>query len=172
MNFSSLNKEYKNPFRQGVLIGNYSEDMFGKDHQLKHHCGNATKTVYETEAMAQFKKHPVLDIHRTDFGNDMTMKHNSNFDLNIDFENLKNCSANQELTLKNKNNFNPNQVMSLKSSDDELTKNIQAKLYEQHLKESKGLLFTKKSGLVKNLFFGHSLNHRDMNYNEYASTYE
>ena len=54
--------------------------------------------------------------------------------------------------------------------DDNICGQTQSKLKQDHLQDSRGILYTKKSGLVKNLFFGHG-DQKNFEKKEYATTY-
>ena len=122
-----------NPYRTGVLIGNYVEDMYGLDHQKLYKTRtrsqspniNFTKNFYfqnETHKNQNISEHmdkfrwPKFSkemLHNP--GNELTMTCTSNFDLNIDF-NRKNVqdfmtlSKANEYVLDNKNAFLPDEV--------------------------------------------------------------
>ncbi len=180
-------KNYINPYRHGVLIGNFVEDTIGEDLKVKYDLEkkNDKSDNYISETTANFSWPKLKDHHIKVPGNDLTMKCNSNFDLNIDF-NKKNVSdymnlqhlTENEYQMNNKNLYLKNQIIAAditnKFTNENLQDNIrsqtQSKLKEDHLKDSRGILYTKKSGLVKNLFFGHG----DQKYfekNQYGTTY-
>jgi hypothetical protein len=54
--------------------------------------------------------------------------------------------------------------------DDNIRGQTQSKLKQDHIMDSRGILYTKKSGLVKNLFFGHG-DQKNFEKSEYATTY-
>ena len=119
-----------NPYRSGVLIGNFVEDMYGLDHKNAYKTNYISKTpnfnskknfCFETEP----SKNQNISEHTDKFrwpkfskemlhnpGNELTMTCTSNFDLNIDF-NRKNVqdfmtlSKANEYVLDNKNIFLP-----------------------------------------------------------------
>ena len=119
-----------NPYRTGVLIGNYVEDMYGLDLKEKYKKNSQTPTYnlrsqicYENQ-----KNNTNISEHTDKFrwpqfskemlhnpGNELTMTCTSNFDLNIDF-NRKNVqdfmtlSKANEYVLDNKNAFLPDEV--------------------------------------------------------------
>jgi len=154
-------KNYINPYRHGVLIGNFVEDMIGEDLKQKYdeEKKNDKSENFVSETKANFSWPKLSDEHIKVPGNDLTMKCNSNFDLNIDF-NKKNVSdylnlhhlTENEYQMNNKNLYLKNQIVAA------------------HLKDSRGILYTKKSGLVKNLFFGHG-DQKNFERNQYATTY-
>ena len=180
-------KTYINPYRDGVLIGNFVEDLIGSDLRKKHEEDerkDKTK-LYKSEAMAQYEWPKLQEHHIKVPGNDLTMKCNSHFDLNIDF-NKKNISdymnlqhlTENEYQMNNKNLYLREQIVSSdlmkkynnEKIDDNIRGQTQSKLKQDHLQDSRGILYTKKSGLVKNLFFGHG-DQKNFEKNEYATTY-
>lgn len=193
-------KTYINPYRNGVLIGNFVEDLIGEDLQKKHsetdnqntqnnqNNKNQSKSIenfYKSETKDQFEWPKLKPENIQVPGNDLTMKCNSNFDLNIDFnkKNIKDYLNLQHLTeneyqMNNKNLYLKGQIESAdltkKYNNEKLDDNIrgqtQSKLKQDHLQDSRGILYTKKSGLVKNLFFGHG-DQKNFEKNEYATTY-
>jgi hypothetical protein len=186
-------KGYNNPYRHGVLIGNYSEDIFGED--LKHKYEQGIKKNYVSETMDKFQW-PKLNIDDIKVpGNDLTMGCNSNFDLNIDFNNKnvedylklqENFDKKQrEYDLNDKNEFLKNQIKAnvqekklVATTNPEFTqeKDIKSETQDMlkvfHQKDSNGLLYTKNYGLVKHLFYGHGPDQNKFKSNEYASTYQ
>jgi len=180
-------KTYINPYRDGVLIGNFVEDLIGTDLRTKHE-EDETKDkskFYKSETMEQFEWPKLSERDIKVPGNDLTMKCNSNFDLNIDF-NKKNISdymnlqhlTENEYQMNNKNLYLKGQIVSSdlmkkynnEKIDDNIRGQTQSKLKQDHLHDSRGILYTKKSGLVKNLFFGHG-DQKNFEKNEYATTY-
>lgn len=133
MNYFRLNQKRGNfnQYRQGVLISNYVEDMYGMDLKSKYRREDEVEKSYPISEFTDKYKWPELsqrDIKIT--GNELTMTCNSNFDLNIDF-NKKNCSdfltlaKDNEYVLDNKNAFLPNEIKSefqLKALNDRLPK--------------------------------------------------
>ena len=126
---SSLN--YKgntsdNPYRTGVLIGNYVEDMYGLDLKEKYKRNNSLTPTYNLKNPIFYenqKNSTNISEHTDKYrwphfskeqlhnrGNELTMTCTSNFDLNIDF-NRKNVqdfmtlSKANEYVLDNKNAF-------------------------------------------------------------------
>ena len=180
-------KSYINPYRHGVLIGNFVEDIVGEDLKQKYENDdklNKTNAII-SESKNQFSWPKLREDHIKVPGNDLTMKCNSNFDLNIDFtkknladyKNLQHLTEN-EYQMNNKNLYLKNQIIASDlikrcdgtSPDNNIRTQTQSKLKEDHLNDSRGILYTKKSGLVKNLFFGHG-SQKNFEKNEYATTY-
>ena len=128
---SSLNYEGNtsdNPYRTGVLIGNYVEDMYGLD--LKENYKRSQSYNLKSLKYNEDQKNNKINISEHDDkyrwpyfskeqlhnrGNELTMTCTSNFDLNIDF-NRKNVqdfmtlSKANEYVLDNKNAFLPDEV--------------------------------------------------------------
>ena len=77
-------KAFYNGYRQGVLIGNYSEDIFGQDLKEKQNR-EENKRENISETMDKFRYPNPSIQHTISPGNDLTLRSNSNFDLNIDF---------------------------------------------------------------------------------------
>ena len=123
-----------NPYRTGVLIGNYVEDMYGLDHKLayRNNISNPQSPSLCKNKLCFHKnenqKNQIISEHSDRFrwptfskemlhnpGNELTMTCTSNFDLNIDF-NRKNVqdfmtlSKANEYVLDNKNAFLPDEV--------------------------------------------------------------
>ena len=121
-----------NPYRTGVLIGNYVEDMYGLDLKQKYtkhsksqscnlrnnnNCLNESQKTNPniSEHMDKFRWPYFTKEHLHNPGNELTMTCTSNFDLNIDF-NRKNVqdfmtlSKPNEYVLDNKNAFLPDEV--------------------------------------------------------------
>jgi hypothetical protein len=136
--------------------------------------------------MEQYEWPVLKEKHIEEPGNDLTSKHTSNFDLNIDFtkknlEDYMTLQSTNEFELQDKNKFLPGQIKEeyltkkmtgeLPSENDVYTR-TQDMLKSFHQKYTRALLFTKKTGLVKNLFFVHGIYQKKFGNNEYASTYQ
>ena len=163
-----------NPYRSGVLIGNYVEDMFGLD--LRHKYNNNRRSVDISETKDQYRW-PVYSIQQLGKpGNDLTMSCNMNYDLNIDFKRKKLEDFNpliksSEVNL-NKNIFLPDEIKLVKYQKsledqknnvirkDTMESQTQNALSQINAKDASTVLFTKKTGLHGNLLFGHG----DQNY--------
>lgn len=167
-------KRGPNPYRSGVLIGNYVEDMFGLD--LKQKYGNNLRRSADCTGLSEkqdnyrWPKYTLKQLGQP--GNDLTMSCNMNYDLNIDFsrnnpEDFKTLSKFNEYSLDNKNIFMPDEIKIMKyqkSVEDEKNNIIpketietqsQNALSQINAKDAGTLLYTKKSGLSGNLLFGH-----------------
>ena len=182
-------KSYSNSYRHGVLIANYVEDIYGKDLQ-NNFANEKPKFKPTTEAMDQYSWPQLSSKHIKPATNDMTLKCNSNFDLNLNFtkknaEDYFSLVSNvREYDLQDKNKFLPEQnkvdnmtsrLMASKTGSqiiDNINNETQTRLKNLHETDSNSLLYTKRSGLVKNLLFGHGLEQNNFNKNEYASTYQ
>jgi len=181
--------EYKNPYRHGVCIGNYVEDIFGEDLKKKQETQTLNKEFYTTEKVEKYKWPEYEEIHVKDSGNDFTKNHNSKFDFNIDYtaKNIEDYLKLQDTNLfqlQDKNSFLPDhhksetqmkkmQESTLREiSPNNIYKETQSKLKSFHQNDTRGLLYTKRSGIVKNLYFGHDLDQKGFKKNEYASTYQ
>lgn len=179
-------KTYNNPYRHGVLIGNYSEDIFGQDIKKQKENQEVDKRDYVSEKMEQYQWPELKEQHIKEPCNDLTSKHTSNFDLNIDFtkknlEDYMTLQSSNVFELHDKNRFLPGQI-----KEEYLTKKLTGQISENkdiftetqkmlnnfHQKDTRALLFTKKTGLVKNLFFAHGVDQKKFGENEYASTYQ
>ena len=180
-------KSYINPYQHGVLIGNFVEDIIGDDLTQKYekNVKSDKSKQFISESKANFAWPKLSEDHIKVPGNDLTMKCNSNFDLNIDFNkknvgdylNLQHLTEN-EYQMNNKNLYLKNQIIASDliykhndpNKEDNIRSQTQSKLKEDHLNDSRGILYTKKSGLVKNLFFGHG-DQKNFEKNQYATTY-
>ena len=92
--------------------------------------------------------------------------------------------ANNEFELQDKNIFMPGQIKAeilTKRMNETLSGVVEAKdvnsetqrmLKDFHQRDTRAVLYTKKTGLVKKLFFGHGIDQTKFDSNEYASTYQ
>ncbi len=191
-----------NPYRTGVLIGNYVEDMYGLDLKQKYKRNSQTPTYHlRTEINYEnTKNNNYISEHTDRFrwpqfskeqlhnrGNELTMTCTSNFDLNIDF-NRKNVqdfmtlSKANEYVLDNKNAFLPDEVKveNNQKLDEEIKQGIikpptvfsetQRALKHNHIKDTNGILYTRKNGLENKLLIGHGCQ-KLFNKNDLASVY-
>lgn len=161
-----------NPYRSGVLIGNYVEDMFGLDLQQKY--GNLRRSadysnLSENQEQFRWPKYKLEQLGK--IGNDLTMSYNMNYDLNIDFskknpEDFKNLKKSNEYSVDN-NIFMPDEIRVMKYKkllEDEKNNIIRKEdietqsknaLNQINSKDASSLLYTKKTGLSGNLLFRH-----------------
>ncbi len=203
---SSLNYEGNtsdNPYRTGVLIGNYVEDMYGLDLKEKYKKSSKTPSFsLRDPGDCENRKNNNINIseHTDKYrwpyfskeqlhnrGNELTMTCTSNFDLNIDF-NRKNVqdfmtlSKANEYVLDNKNAFLPDEVKveNFQKLDEEIKQGIikpptvysetQRALKQNHINDTNGFLYTRKSGLENKLLIGHGCQ-KFFNKNDLASVY-
>jgi hypothetical protein len=180
-------KAYINPYRQGVLIANYSEDKFGLDLKEKFEREEQNKVINISEKTDKYRWPQLKEQHIITPGNELTLKCNNNFDLNIDFT-TKNAEdylklqekLNPSFQLNDKNIFLPSEIKSEKQTrsitegfgESSLKDTIQDRLKQFHQDDTNGVLYSKKSGLVKTLFFGHSVDQKKFNDCEYASVHK
>lgn len=187
-----------NPYRSGVLIGKYVEDMFGLD--LKQKYGNLrhsvdSKNISEKQDQYRWPVYKREQLGR--IGNDLTMSCNMNYNLNIDFtkknpEDFKVLKDTDELSLDNKNIFLPDEVRIVKyqkSLEDQKNNIIPKETVETQTQnalskiigdEAKNTLYSKKTGLGGNLLFGHGcpknfnknslVSVSDLSYNQHIPT--
>ena len=158
-----------NPYRSGVLIGNYVEDMFGLD--LRKRYNNPCRSMDISESKAQYRWPVYTEEQLGKPGNDLTMSCNMNYDLNIDFKRNKLEDYNplirpSEVNL-NKNIFLPDEIKLMKYHQsledqknniirkDTMESQTQNALGQINAKDATNVLFTKKTGLSGNLLFGH-----------------
>ena len=158
-----------NPYRSGVLIGNYVEDMFGLDLRKRYSNPRYTQNISETKEQFRWPVYSPEQLGKP--GNDMTMSCNMNYDLNIDFKRNKLEDFNplikpSEVNL-NKNIFLPDEIKIMKYQKsledqknniipkDTMESQTQNALGQINAKDASNILFTKKTGLSGNLLFGH-----------------
>jgi len=178
--FTRSNQNFQNPYRSGVLIGNFVEDIYGND-LIKHYEQEPnSSSKWLSESRSAFKQPEKVEDLRNK-GNDMTMKYNSNLDLNIDFtkKNLTEIIKAEETRMKDydlvdKNKFLKSQLPTVipPNFKPDLKTETQKMLQHYHQQDANGLLYTKKYGLAKNLYLSHGLNQYKFGENEYSSTYE
>ena len=88
-NFNNYRRQYINPYRSGVKIGNYNEDLFGKElaEKAKQIDYNRPKTGknFISESMDQYRWPKQNSNTMYNFGNNLSKTNKSNFDLNIVF---------------------------------------------------------------------------------------
>jgi hypothetical protein len=86
---NTFRRNYVNPYRSGVKIGNYNEDLFGKElaekaKQIDYNRPNTVKN-FVSESMDQYRWPKQNENTMHNFGNDIAKTNKSNFDLNIVF---------------------------------------------------------------------------------------
>ena len=87
--YNTFRRNYVNPYRSGVKIGNYNEDLFGKElaekaKQIDYNRPNTVKN-FISESMDQYRWPKQNENTMHNFGNDIAKTNKSNFDLNIVF---------------------------------------------------------------------------------------
>ena len=102
MSMYSLTSSKFNPYRQGVLIGNFVEDNFGdsiRKRQMSQTITNERNGI-KSEFQDKYKwPHVTPEMFRKD-ENELTMTCNSNYDLDVDFT-RKNLNEFEGLKKKN-----------------------------------------------------------------------
>ena len=178
--FTRSNKNFSNPYRSGVLVGNFVEDIYGNDLIKQYNKDSNTSTNWKSETRSAFNAPKLIENPRNK-GNDMTMKYNSNLDLNIDFtkKNLTEIIKAEETRMKDydlvdKNKFLKSQLPTVipEGFKPDLKTETQKMLQHYHQQDANGVLYTKKFGLAKNLYLPHGMNQYKFGENEYSSTYE
>ena len=188
------------PYRTGVLIGNYVEDMYGCDLKSKYQRNSKTPISNLRPNCENQKNNSNISEHADKYrwpyfskeqlynpGNELTMTYTSNFDLNIDF-NRKNVqdfmtlSKPNEYVLDNKNAFLPDEVKveNYQKLNEEIKQGIispptvfsetQKALKQNHINDTNGYLYTRKNGLESKLLFGHGCQ-KLFSKNDLASVY-
>ena len=185
--YQNYRKEYINPYRTGVKIGNYNEDLFGEELKDRYKNIRPDPKNYISESMDKYKwpKPTIRDIQVQ--GNDFTNTQNSNFDLNIvftpqnfnDYMKLYHKQETNPYILENKNRYLPEELeadrrmamtdgFNIKSTP--LVFNTQRALSREHIKDTKGLFNTRQTGIYNPLLTGHGCQ-RDFNKTEYQTMY-
>lgn len=173
---NNTRKNRVDPFRHGVLIGNYVEDLYGQDLAKKYYTNNDSETKnWKTESQNKFQWPNSND--QTVKKSEAILKINiSNYDLNTDFAKK---SINQPTTQNyNDQNYKLPEKNTIKdykktySVDKTVASEGQRMLNKFHQQDCDGVFFTKKSGLVRDLFLGHGLDQHKFKDNEFSSTYK
>ncbi|MCQ2818404.1 MAG: hypothetical protein MJ252_14145 [archaeon] len=158
-NSGSNRKGNFNPYRHGVLIGNFVEDTFGQDLQQKYRSNSymeKAKKLPLTEHQDRFRWPISKDDGQRTFKNSLTNFNASGFDFNIDFSKNKDPSKRLKLETKeelfnhDKNIIYPDELVAQQkmsktatgffNPETERCKNILGNL---HLKDVKGVLNTR-----------------------------
>jgi hypothetical protein len=115
--YQNYRKEYINPYRTGVKIGNYNEDLFGEELKAKYKNRPLSATT-KSEYIDKYKwpKPTIRDIKVSK--NEFTNTQNSNFDLNIvfskenfsDYMKLYHKQETNPYILDDKNKFLPEEL--------------------------------------------------------------
>lgn len=160
------------PYRTGVLIGNYVEEMFGLDLRQKYANTNMGKSINITEHREKYKWPIYSEAQLKSPGNDMTRSCSSNYNLNIDFSrkkpsDFKNLEKVNKFGLTENNSFSPEEMkMSLyrKFLETEKTglipkedanSSTQKALSAIQAKDAAKILESKGTGLQKEFIFSH-----------------
>lgn len=152
-------KEYINPYRTGVLIGNYSEDIFGKDLAIKYnkepHYSN-----YITEKADKYRNPQLIfnknvnPIYERDL--------QPNYDLKIDFtkttiKELREDLAKKDIEkeeflnkLKNQSNFDTKENLSLNQVNS-IDSQVNKKKCDSIVKNQRDAVLSRLSGYSKPL---------------------
>lgn len=103
--FNTFRKTFINPYRSGVKIGNYNEDLFGKELQDKYKIPvRVDPNNYTSEFTAKYKWPEPRPNDIKMRANHITNTNTMNFDLNIDF-NKQNFD--DYMKIYRKNELNP-----------------------------------------------------------------
>ena len=168
---NNTRKNRVDPYRHGVLIGNYVEDIFGQDLSNKYYSSKESETQnWKSESKSRFQWPNNNDAVIK--SSDAKISTNiSNYDLNINFKKANELKQNDNIyklseknTLKDfKKNF---------SVDKNVSTEGQRMLNKFHQQDCEGVFFTKKTGLVRDLFLGHGLDQHKFKDNEFSSNYK
>ena len=87
--YNTYRRNYVNPYRSGVKIGNYNEDLFGQElaekaRQIDYNRPNTAKN-FISESMDQYRWPKPNQKTMYNFGNNIHKENKSNFDLDIVF---------------------------------------------------------------------------------------
>ena len=134
--YNTFRRHYVNPYRSGVKIGNYNEDLFGKElaekaKQINYNRPYTAKN-FISESMDQYRWPKQNENTMHNFGNDITKTNKSNFDLNIVFNKqnfddyMKVYQRNEQnpFILEDKNQFSKDEY-NVKQRRNLYNKNIQ-----------------------------------------------
>lgn len=182
--YQNYRKQYVNPYRQGVKIGNYNEDLYGKELVDRFSNQQPDPKGFVSESMDRYNWPKPNQSQVRVPKNEFTNTQNSNFDLNLDFseQNIADymkVKERAEYYLDDKNRFMPTEIVAddkLKQIEEparnsNLNENIQKSLNQCHIKDTSGIFNIKKEGLANHLLFGHGPDQEGFKKNEYASTY-
>ena len=169
--YQNYKKDFVNPYRTGVLIGNYNEDLFGKELNERYKNTKVDPKNYLSESRDKFRwpESSEKDIGKP--GNDMTMSHNSNFDLNIvlsnsdfdDYVKLYQKNITNPYILDDKNKYTTEELEAQQrleiakhlKKEPNLIDEIQKSLGRSIVKDTNGIFVTKKEGIHSHLIMGH-----------------
>jgi hypothetical protein len=172
---NKINKNRVDPYRHGVLIGNYVEDIYGQDLAKNYYSSKNSETnQWVSEAKSKFQwpnnNDPVVKSSESKLTTNVSM-----YDLNL---NLKKPSENNQPNSSNDDDFKLSQKNTIQDYKKTFSVNktasteTQRMLNKFHQKDCDGVFLTKKTGLVRDLFFGHGLNQNKFKDTEFSSTYK
>ena len=167
---NSSNKNRVDPYRHGVLIGNYVEDIYGQDLAKKYYTSKDSETkTWKTESQSKFQW-PNNDDQVIKRSEAKITTNVSNYDLNLNFKKEQNLPNQNDFKLTEKNTIKD--YKKTYSVDKNASTESQRMLNKFHQQDCEGVFFTKKSGLVRDLFLGHGLDQHKFKNNEFSSNYK
>lgn len=108
-------KEYINPYRHGVLIGNFVEDIYGKD-LVKKYASEKTYANYLSECHDKYKNPKLVPNKNINLKYEGGMK--PNFDLNIDFSIKTIADIRDQIEKRDKEILENNKTNEFKLNDE------------------------------------------------------
>ena len=184
-----------NPYRHGVLMGNFVEDTFGQDLKEMYRCKShqeKSRRIPLSEAQDKYRWPIYQDNDLKNYGNELTNRNSNAFDFNIDFSN-KNKKNKNKLTIDtdsktmniDKNIIYPEELF-VKTQQQKMGKtatgsqfgnnglqtDAQNRLGQLHINSIKGILNTREGGINARMLFGHGLDQRKFGQTEFTSTYQ
>lgn len=175
-------KEYINPYRHGVLIGNFVEDIIGQDLVSKYKT-EKPYTNYKSEFSDRF-----TDPKAAKNNKDLCPKAQSVkafYDVNIDFSKKTLKDIQEQILIKQNSKIEPKsqtqresdpfsstqreKVLSRLDVKDDIKSEIGPQVEDFTKKDLIGIYYTTKSGLKNSLLKGHGPNQHNFSYNEYIS---
>lgn len=198
MNTEKEEKPFINQYRTGVKIGNYTEDIFGKELTSQHLNQHQNPKMYISEQMDRYMWPKPSVAQLSVSGNEITKPYTSNYDLNVVMSknnSTSNPNANTLSTILNplhdncylledKNKFLLDEIRSEDNlrrltmsfdntkTNDNIHRETQNILNKYHINDTSGIFNTKKRGLANHLLLSHAHNQRNFKQSEYASTYD
>ena len=172
-------KDFLNPYKHGVLIGNYVEDIFGQDLVKKYQIEKEYSN-YISETTDKFKN-PCL-VPNKNIRVTPQEKVKPNFDFNINFSKKTIQDIKDQIDLQDKqadhlqlsaSNLSISQREKIMEKFQELPEEIKHDLKPQVEKfvnkDLVGLYFTNKTGLANHLLKGHGPNQENFKSRENIS---
>ena len=181
---ASTTKGNFNPYRHGVLMGNFVEDNFGMDLQKRYQIesnvqGRGHKKPFPISEFTDKYRWPVKGSEQFLFSQDeMARTNTSGFDRNIDFT-ITDCNYYTKL-LKGDKSKNGNDLLSKDNNSSDRNNsnsagqglaNNEDMSRKRFAMTAQGFFPRKHNDLSANLLLGHGLNQQDWKKTEYASTY-